>query len=1102
MSLAHPSLLLATRAGCLLAIFATWVATSHAQTRFEAEGTSTPRGIGDAVASGGVSVVLSGTASGGKYLLACDSAPRIRILFRGTGIDVLADVDDTTGVFDWNLNDGVQSGTVDTRAGTPSAQTRFALLAPASLPDTLHTLEIQARPGACVRIDAFDVHDSAPRRRSEAETPFVLRFSDGWVRSVSTDGATAEASNGFVAEASNGGRTAQLFFSGRAVALLVPARPTARALHWDIDGKHSGLIRPANVTSSGTWHRWPFILKADLPDGPHTLTIRTSEGTLAGIDAFDVLSSSSPAALPGPYWATTRGMMTFTSRTYTYPWNAREWSLSQWETWFDQLAFLGMNQVMIPRAPWSERPAQTSGEIEWEDHWRRVLAAAQARGLKTNVIFGSTFYGDTLFEWRLLSPNNPSHPQWQQLNASYQHFGQRYGTLVDEWSTGVEDPGGCPVCASLSYPYVTITAQCSAANPVCTVGDLVGLQTALHSAVTAHNPNAKVIAQTWGLQWFGRASGYATHEAEFLATQSSLPSGVILDTPALTTAQITTLQGTGREVRSWPFFLIDHEFPAGNTRLFFNYTRDYLNRIRNAGVTAVTPHVTHPIEQLPALYVYSRLLQSPNRSRESILTEFAAHLVSSPADQTRLVTAITNLGLWCEATQVINNWDPNVLYPVNAAPPHSRRYSTLTVSRLQTAHDNIIAITSIRETATMPMLVTPAEWIEMLREQIRLVYGAAVLDTGIAQQGPWLDANHAAAAALPEGMPRATAEAFVADFQQSLLASPVIHSYDTYLARFWPYTAGLNQPMGIIYDYLKTNIPQARQLPVHFAGDVFAYKAPSHPPLFKATSGITEENSGNFSFELGDTAWDSVFDPQKYSGGSAMLSRTTNAAATIIFSGTGVSLVHPIWPEGGTASWSIDGGAGGSGVVNLNGATTQHQVVTPLADGLANTLHTLRIQRTSAQANRLVLLDGIHVQNPSRLRQEENTPPLTTTGAWGWFDDPLASRRRVMYTTQNGATVTIPFDGTAVALVFSRRADYGSLSWSIDGGAGGSGTLSQAGNFSPAFPVVLARGLADGPHTLTLNKTSGFLVSIDAVDSSVNAEQAPIDPQIDSWFIQ
>lgn len=1080
-----------------------WMAASaDAQVRYEAEGTGTPSSASDMVAAVGATAIPRPGASGGVVLETTSNQARIRLLFRGTGVAVIAEASPLAGGFQWVLNDGAQTGTVSTTFGSTQSQSVFPIVPGGSLPDRLHTLEISPviGPGEVLRIDAFDVQSDGARRRYELEVPYNARFTGSWVSPSTVDGAAAGASGGAVSRTLRADQSFEFRFAGRGVALLLPMREGARRIYWEIDGQHSGMIDPSAVSAGETRQRWPFVLRTDLANGPHRLVVRTGEGSIGEIDAIEVLPQTLPSVLPGPYWASIRGMMTFTSRTYLYPYNPREWTLPQWEAWLDQLAFLGINQVMLPRAPWSERPAQTPDETAREELWRQIFSAAKSRGMTTNVIFGSTYSGDPSFEWRLLSPNNPSHPHWQTLVSGYRHFAQRYGTLVDEWSTGVEDPGGCPICAGISYQFVTSTSSCSSLNPVCTVSDLVGLQDDLYTAVRQHNPSARVVAQTWGLQWFGRSPGFTTPEQEFISAQSLLPPDVVVDNPITTITDAQALVGTGRTLRAWPFFLIDHEFPAGHTRVLFDETRTYVETIRQQNLTSITPHVTHPIEQLPALYIYSRLLQNPNRTQDDILLEFARHLVSGPADQTRLAEAIRNLGLWSASTQVINNWSLDDLQPVEAAAPHAARYTAQQIGWLRSAYQGANAITTIRPSATMPMLVTPAEWIQMLRDQLRLLYGAAIMTELHASQGSTLASRRASFAALPAGMPRTEARQLADSFQRELLASPVIQSYDTYIRRFWPYSRGLNNPMGIMGDFMHQNLPLARELPFYFGGDVLRFEAPSQPPIYKAASGRAEENAGTFSFEGGEAVWEPLYAPGKYSADRARSSSSSGASATIIFSGTGISLVHSRLPLGATANWSINGGANGSGLINTVGNAESHQVVTRLASGLPNTLHTLRITRTSPQADRVLVLDAVVVDAPSRLRLEESAPTIATAGAWAFFEDPLTSDGRVLYTTQNGASATISFEGTAVALIHSRRADYGAFSWSINGGAGGSGSINQAGTSAGAFPVVLATGLPLGRHTLQLTKTSGFLVSIDAVDSSVPAEQPATSA--DAWLLE
>src|SRR5690606_24208161 len=160
---------------------------------------------------------------------------------------------------------------------------------------------------------------------------------------------------------------------------------------------------------------------------------------------------------------------------------------------------------------------------------------------------------------------------------------------------GVEDPGGSPSSSGQSWPFETP----SPLGDPSYVTQLVSLELEMRAAARAVNPSSTVVAETWGLSWWGKDPNFATHLQEFLANVSRLPADMPLSTHGDDNSITDALQATGRDVDAWPFFLIDHEFPAGHTRLYFDWTRNYLQKIRNQGIDDVVAHISHPMEQLP-----------------------------------------------------------------------------------------------------------------------------------------------------------------------------------------------------------------------------------------------------------------------------------------------------------------------------------------------------------------------------------------------------------------------------------------------------------------------------------------------------------------------
>ncbi|BBO31262.1 hypothetical protein [Lacipirellula parvula] len=779
-------------------------------------------------------------------------------------------------------------------------------------------------------------------------------------------------------------------------------------------------------------------------------------------------------------WATTRGVYVFTLSAYQGVWAPKDWTFAQWETWLDQMEFLNFNHLQLMRAPWSERPAQTPAELAKEALWVQVLQSAKQRGMTTSIVFGTTWHGDLTNPWRILSPgNSPADPNWQTLLGDYQYWANKYGAWVDEWVMGGEDPGGSPSSAGINYAFETPSPLGNPSN----VSELVSLQIAMRYAARQVNPSASVVAETWGLNWWGTSPGYSSQLAEFLVQQSRLPSDVPLSTHGNDDALTNSLQATGRDVDAWPFFLIDHEFPVGHTKLHFDWTRNYLGKIKAQGIDSVIAHISHPTEQLPSLYVYSRLLDDVNLSEATLLKEFAAFLVEPPAQQTALANAIGSLSDFWDSVSGIANWTAAALQPVNVAAPFTTRYSAAQLGYLNSALANITAVTDPRAVSQIPMQITAAAWVQMLRDQIQFLHDAAYIGNLAAQSQSYLNDQYPAVAALIAPLSRAEAAEMEAAFHSAGSAG-ALQRMEAYLSQFWQTTTNQNHPLGIIYDFLRLNIPTSVAGSVGLSGDYLEFAAPAYPTLFKQLDGRVEQTDGSFSYAR-DTQW-TTESSAAFSGGTAIKNSTINSEVNIVFSGSGVSLIHSLWQQGATASWSIDGGAGGSGTIQMNAATRTDQVETLLATGLAQTLHVLTIKKIGGAASTAIQIDGVVVQNNNRLRREDDRQLLTYSGQWASTNEGTPSGGSWHFTTENAASVTIPFTGTAVGIAATLRGDYGVIAWSIDGGAGGSGTVSlQSSNYTNKMPFILTRGLTNGNHTLTLTKQSGFLINIDAVDSAV-----------------
>jgi len=128
---------------------------------------------------------------------------------------------------------------------------------------------------------------------------------------------------------------------------------------------------------------------------------------------------------------------------------------------------------------------------------------------------------------------------------------------------------------------------------------------------------------------------------------------------------------------------------------------------------------------------------------------------------------------------------------------------------------------------------------------------------------------------------------------------------------------------------------------------------------------------------------------------------------------------------------------------------------------------------------------------------QESDAAVSYSGPWAAVSDPRASGGTYKQSTTAGDTVTISFNGRALYL-FTVASDVGSrAAVTLDGVAVGSvsGAIAAqtplGGTAYVGGLVPLARGLSDGPHTLTL--TNLFALAL-AVDSFVVVSGARLLP--------
>jgi hypothetical protein len=265
--------------------------------------------------------------------------------------------------------------------------------------------------------------------------------------------------------------------------------------------------------------------------------------------------------------------------------------------------------------------------------------------------------------------------------------------------------------------------------------------------------------------------------------------------------------------------------------------------------------------------------------------------------------------------------------------------------------------------------------------------------------------------------------------------------------------------------------------------------------------------SGDWQESFGLYSGGGIANPPEPQQGAKM-AQTAGAKATLAFRGTSVSWIAYRGPDAGIARVQVDAGAAVE--VDTFSPTPTFQVVVFTATGLTDTRHTLTIEATgrkNAQATSTVIyVDAFDVRTPGR-RYQEWEPSITYIGDWtpsgpGSIDCPsdpsptavptcTAPRRNVnrvwseggAATTNSGGRAIFSFTGTSVSWISAAKDSLGSANVYLDG------VFQRQVVLYRPFPTEMyqweafrADGLTNGPHTLTIEHSSGNYIVVDAFD--------------------
>ena len=235
-----------------------------------------------------------------------------------------------------------------------------------------------------------------------------------------------------------------------------------------------------------------------------------------------------------------------------------------------------------------------------------------------------------------------------------------------------------------------------------------------------------------------------------------------------------------------------------------------------------------------------------------------------------------------------------------------------------------------------------------------------------------------------------------------------------------------------------------------------------------------------------------------HSGGTAALTNTRGARATITFNGTGIAWLGVKDGWSGLANVYLDGNMV---VIDTYGSTNAYQQTIHLVRGLAAGTHTLSIEVLHERDNQTqgswVWIDAFVIENGSPIpggvsagggRIQENHPALLYSGTWFANASVVHDEGRAVLAMDKGSKVTIAFDGTGVSWIGYRDEWSGVARVYLDG-AEKTTVDTYVAPSRARTTLYTITNLPQGAHTLTIEATGarnesarGAWVWVDAFD--------------------
>ncbi|KAJ3514114.1 hypothetical protein NLJ89_g2558 [Agrocybe chaxingu] len=263
-----------------------------------------------------------------------------------------------------------------------------------------------------------------------------------------------------------------------------------------------------------------------------------------------------------------------------------------------------------------------------------------------------------------------------------------------------------------------------------------------------------------------------------------------------------------------------------------------------------------------------------------------------------------------------------------------------------------------------------------------------------------------------------------------------------------------------------------------------------------------EDSSPLFTYSPAGSWTDTPFDDalaSSYSAGSYHTTSTEGATATIIFTGTGLSIFGGLRPNYGTYSISVDGRTVSSGSARSNEASFRQ--ILGAASGLPYGTHTAVITNSNGAPIDIDWVDfetqaGRSGDDTVRESLDDTDPSLVYSPSSSWVLNSGSefANNTLHFSKDPNASVSMNFSGDAIAVYGTMSPDHANIRMALNGDVqtvvGGSrGVISAV---RPQILLYYRADLGPGQHTLTMSgesqTTTGPFIDLDFISVFATAE--------------